>query len=164
MAYPWIGRSAATFKINMSSVPWRSSASPGVFSLCLGILDIIGDECLGCQGVLAHMPLMWSCGLLWGIDRGIVHVADEPQPNCFAWRFLGVLRDLALNCVSAFTAKTQRTPRNPPSGNSFQEGKNFLVSSTVLNPSPKAPLARTASVPSLAKTLCAGYSQSRWTC
>src|SRR5881628_1580437 len=44
--------------------------------------------------------------------------------------FLASLASLRLNCRSAFTAKTQRTLRNPPSRNSFQEGKNFLVCSS----------------------------------
>src|SRR5213594_2582820 len=42
--------------------------------------------------------------------------------------FLASFATWRLNCRPAFTAKTQRTPRNPPRKNSLQAAKNFPVS------------------------------------
>ena len=59
-----------------------------------------------------------------------LHGAAQPQPNCFAWRFLGVLRDLAVNLESGINRQDSKSAKNFAKQNSFQEGKDVRLSST----------------------------------
>src|SRR6266498_5458296 len=62
-----------------------------------------------------------------------VHGAAWPQPNCFAWRFLGVLRDLAVHLRISINRQDAKNAKKSAKQNSFQKTRDLRFSSTEID-------------------------------
>src|SRR5213593_4150515 len=58
------------------------------------------------------------------------HGATWPRPNCFAWRFLGVLRDLAVKLKISIHRQDAKNAKKSAKQNFFQAAKDFRFGST----------------------------------